>query len=492
MSKKVGIIGGGLGGLAIALLLARKGFNVYLFEKNKQLGGRANFIRDNFYFFDTGPSWLLMDDIFEYFFRILDKDFYRELNLIRLDPIFKIFFEDGEELLLKADINQNEQIFERLERGSFNKFKKHIELMEEAYFSVRDDFIFNEIKFSKFINGKLFKLITKFNPFQSLDSYLRKYFKSEKIIKILEFNSLFLGTSPQSTPAIFGMINYFLFKKGVYYPLGGIYQIVENLFKLGQELGVNMFVNSSVEQILIKNNKAFGILLSNGATFDFDLIVSNADLYHTEMELIQEDRYRSYKQEFWQRLKLSPSAFILYLGLRKEIQNITHHNFYFCDDWQKNFKQIFDYDRLPENPSFYVAVASKVDKDIVPMGHEQFFVLVPIAPNLKIDNEERSYFKEKIYRLIEDKMKIKGFKNLIDFEKIFTPDDFRSYYNAFRGTALGPIHTLHQTLFRPKNKSSKINNLYYVGSYVNPGIGMPMVIASAIITYKKILADLRC
>ena len=483
------IIGGGLGGLAISSLLKKEGFDVYLFEKNQNLGGRANFLKEKGYFFDTGPSWVLMDDIFQYYFSIFNKDFHKELNLIKLDPIFKIFFEDNTKLTFYSDILKNESIFENLEKGSFLKFKEYMELMESSYFLVRDQFILNEINFFNLLNPSLLDLAKKINPFENIDKYLRKKFENIKIIKSLEFNSLFLGTNPKNSPSIFGMINYFMFNKGVYYPPGGIYKIIEKIIEINKNLGVNFFVNKEVKKIIIENKKAKGIVLENGDYVEADLIISNVDLQYTEMKLIDENKYRTYDENFWRKIKLSPSAFIIFLGLKKKIENITHHNFYFCDDWDTNFKQIFNYNKLPDNPSFYISSTSIIENSVAPQGNEQFFILIPISAGLKINEKDKSDFKNKIYKIIEEKMEISNFKNLIDFEKIFEVNDFINYYNSFQGNALGPIHNLKQTIFRPKNKSKKIDNLYYVGAYVNPGIGMPMVIASAIITYKKILND---
>lgn len=491
MSRKLAIIiGGGLGGLSLASLLAKEGLDVYLFEKNNHLGGRINFFQEKGYFFDMGPSWLLMDDIFDYFFKLVNKNFYEELDLIKLDPIFKIFFEDGESITFYSDISKNEEIFEKLEKNSFKKFVKYINLMEEMYFLIRDKFIFNEINFRNFFDLDLVKLMAKTNPFKNLDSGIKKIFNNEKIIKTLEFSSLFLGTDPKESLFIFGLINYFLFKRGVYYPKGGIYKIVEKIVDINNNLGVNMYTNKNVKEIIIENGRANGVILDDGEYLRSDLVISNADLYHTEMKLITNKKYRSYNDQFWKKIKIAPSAFIIYLGLNEKIDNLAHHNFYFCDDWNLNFKEIFNHNNLPTNPSFYISVASKTDDMIVPKGKEQFFILVPISAGLKITENDKYLFRDKIYKKIEEKFNISKLESLIELEKFFILDDFISLYNSFQGTALGPIHNIYQTLFRPKNKSKKVNNLYYVGSYVQPGIGMPMVIASAIITYKRILKDL--
>lgn len=485
------IIGGGLGGLALAALLRREGFDVYLFEKNENTGGRANFLIENGYFFDTGPSWFLMDDIFDIYFSFFNKNFYKEFNIVRLDPIFKIYYEDKASIAFRANYFDNENVLESLEKGSFKKFKKYIDQMERIYYLVRDKFILREISLFNFFDIQLLSLVRTIHPFENLDKFLRKNFKNEKIIKALEFNSLFLGTNPKKIPAILSMINFFIFKKGVFYINGGIYELVKKLNELNYELGTKIFTKMEVIEIKVnKNGVAEGIVLKDGTYFKGDLVISNADLYHTETTLIKESKYRSYDKNYWQKVSLAPSALIIFLGLNKKVDNISHHNFYFCNDWNLNFKQIFNYNDLPSNPSFYVSSPSQIDDSVAPKNKDLFFILVPVSSGLKLSNDQITNFKKMIYEKIEEKFDIPNFKEIIEIERFFLPDDFINKYNSFSGTALGPLHDLRQTLFRPKNKSKNIKNLYYVGSYVNPGIGMPMVIASAMVTYNKIIKDL--
>lgn len=489
--KRAIIIGSGLGGLSLGILLAKKGFKVKIFEKNQNFGGRVNFFKESGHIFDMGPSWLLMLDIFEDFYKLIGEDISKELNLIKLDPSFKIYFDDKKSITVYNNLEKNKNNFENLESGSYDKIKNYIDLQEEIYSIIKKNFLFNEINIKNLINFELLREFFKFNPFLSADKYLRKILKNEKLLKILEFDFLFLGTDPKIAPSVYGIINYFLFKQGIFYPKGGIYKIVESFLKIGQKLGIEYYNNLEVLEILIKNNKAFGIKLINNKIFEADYIISNADLYHTEINLIKNKKYRTYDKDYWDKIKIAPSGFILYLGLNQKIKDFEHHNFYFSKDWDLNFKQIFNYNNLPDDPSFYICMPSKNDNLISPQNKDQLFILVPISGGNYLNSQDKECFKNKIYEIIEQKMNIKDFKKMIEFERIYSIDDFKKDYNALEGTALGIIHNLKQTLFRPKNKSKKIKNLYYVGSYVNPGIGMPMVVASAIITYKKILNDIK-
>ncbi|GIW66586.1 MAG: phytoene dehydrogenase [Candidatus Parcubacteria bacterium] len=485
--KRVIIIGSGIGGLSAGVLLAKKGFEVLIFEKNQNFGGRVNFFKANEHVFDMGPSWILMEDIFEDFFKLFNKDFYKELNIIKLDPSFKIVFDDKSEITIYPELEKNKEIFENLEKGSFEKIKEYINLQEKIYKTIKSEYIFNDIN-SLFglVNPKFFSIFLKTNPLTSAHNKLRKIFKNEKILKILEFDFLFLGTDPKKAPSVYGIINYFLFKKGVFYPLGGIYKIVEALLQILNENNAKLFNNTPVKKILVENARTKGVLLENGESILADYVISNADLFHTQIDLL-EKKYRDYDKNYFKKIELAPSGFIFYLGLKEKLNQFIHHNFYFSKDWDLNFNQIFNYNNLPDDPSFYICSASKSDINVSPKNKEQLFILVPISSGKYLNQESIDIFREKIYKTIEEKFDIKNFKNLIEFERIYTPFDFIRDYNAHEGTALGIIHNLKQTLFRPKIKSRRVKNLYYVGQYTYPGIGVPMVLVSGQIVYKKIL-----
>ncbi|GIW65511.1 MAG: phytoene dehydrogenase [Candidatus Parcubacteria bacterium] len=485
--KRVIIIGSGIGGLSVGALLAKKGFEVLIFEKNQNFGGRVNFFNGNGHLFDMGPSWILMEDIFEDFFKLFNKDFYKELSIIKLDPSFKIVFDDKTSVTIYSELDVNRETFENLEKGSFEKIKEYINLQEKIYKIIKNEYIFNDINsLLGLVNPKFFSIFLKINPIASAHNKLKNIFKNEKILKILEFDFLFLGTDPKKAPSVYGIINYFLFKQGVFYPLGGIYKIVQALLQILKENNAKLFNNTPVKKILVEDSEVKGVLLENGETILADYVISNADLFHTQINLLERE-YRDYNEDYFKKLELAPSGFILYVGLKEKLDQFIHHNFYFSKNWDLNFKQIFNYNNLPDDPSFYICSASKSDPTVSPKNKDQLFILVPISNGKYLNQESINIFKEKIYKTIEEKFDIKNIKDLIEFERIYTPFDFIRDYNAYKGTALGIIHDLKQTLFRPKIKSKKVKNLYYVGQYTYPGIGVPMVLVSGQIVYKKIL-----
>lgn len=328
-NKKVIIIGSGIGGLSAGALLSKKGFEVLILEKNNNFGGRVNFFKSSNHIFDMGPSWILMEDIFEDFYKLFNLNFYKELKIIKLNPSFKIIFDDYEEIIIYPDLEKNKETFEKLEKNSFEKLQKYLDLQEKIYKTIKDEYIFNDVEsLFSLINLKLFKAFLNSNPFISADKYLKKIFKSDKLLKILEFDFLFLGTDPKKTPSVYGIINYFLFKKGVFYPQGGIYKITESILKILKQNGAKLYNNTPVKKILIKNNKAIGVELESGEKINADYIISNADFYHTQINLLDPEN-RDYNKDYFKKIDIAPSGFIFYLGLKEKINQFIHHNFYF-------------------------------------------------------------------------------------------------------------------------------------------------------------------
>jgi phytoene desaturase len=240
-----------------------------------------------------------------------------------------------------------------------------------------------------------------------------------------------------------------------------------------------------VSKIIVTKNKATGVLLDNGTTLEADLIISNADLWFTETHLL-EKRHQTYPERYWEKAVLSPSAFIMYLGLDRELAILSHHNLRFGGDWKQNFKELFDTPQLPEDPSYYICKPTETDPDLAPPGTDNLYVLVPIPPGLTLSEEDMSKYRQKILDLMKTDLKLPAIEDYIVYERSYWSDDFRRDYNAYKGTALGLAHTLKQTLNRPLNYSKKVKNLYYVGAGTSPGIGMPICLISAELVYKRI------
>lgn len=488
--KHIIIIGGGIGGLGLACLLGKKGYKVSLYEKNKIVGGRANIFEKDGFVFDMGPSWYLMPDVFENFFNLIGEDIKEHLSLKKLSPSYRVFFPGDEKypvLDLYSDLSKDIETFEKLEPGSGEKIKKYLKISGEQYELAKEKFMYrNYNSVFDFLQKDFMKEGLRMNPFQTMESYLNKWFSDERLKKILEYTLVFLGSAPDKTPALYNMMNYIDFEMGVYYPDGGIYKIIEALESIAKKHGVNIYTESPVKEIIIEDKIAKGIELNNGAKVFGDYVVSNADMHFTEMNLIKKDSLRTYNKKYWDKAVMGPSAFILFLGLNKKVNSLTHHNLRFSKDWKKNFKEVFDNPKFPDDPSYYVSCPTKTDKNIAPEGKEVLFVLVPVASHLSFTDEEKKGYRDKVINLMKKDLDIPDLEEMIEYESMYTHEEFKDDYNAFGGTALGLAHTLKQTILRPNNKSKKIKNLLYVGAGTNPGIGMPICLISSELAYKRI------
>jgi phytoene desaturase len=490
-NKKVVIIGSGFGGLGTAALLAKKGAHVTVLEKNEHLGGRANIFEAEGFRFDMGPSWYLMPDIFEQYFSLLGERVEEHLALKKLSPSYRIFFKNtGKEVDIYSDLTKDKETFEKLEPGSSEKLEKYLSRAKMQYDIAKARFIYkNYNSLLDFFTREIMTDGIKLSVFSTMDTYVKKYFATSEVQKIMQYPLVFLGSSPYNTPALYSIMSHIDFNMGVYYPQGGIYEIIKTLVRICEKHGVVCKTQTTASRIRTKNKEAIGVELTDGSFIEADIVVSNADIAHTEQKLLAKEE-RSFSEDYWEKRTLAPSAFILYLGVKDRIPSLTHHNLLFSQDWKKNFGEIFDTPQWPTDPSFYVCAPSVTDPSVAPEHHENLFVLVPIAAGLKDGAKEREKAREQVLATMEKEMHIPNLRERIVYEKSFCVSDFRDMYNAYQGTALGLAHTLWQTaIFRPDTQSKKVKNLFYVGGNTNPGIGMPMCLISAQLVYKRLTGD---
>lgn len=488
--EKVVIIGAGIGGLATACILGKAGYDVTVIEKNSTVGGRASVLKKDEFIFDMGPSWYLMPDIFENFYSMLDESIEEHLTLKKLAPSYRIFFAgENEPIDIYGDVEKDGDTFEKIEPGSKEQLRIYLQKAKEQYQIARDRFIYKNYRsIFDFFTWETMTQGTKLHVFQTMDRYVRKFFSTDKLQKIMQYTLVFLGSSPYNTPALYSIMSHVDFNMGVFYPEGGIYEIIRSLRSIAKKHGVTIITNTGVRQINTKDKKAISVTTEQGEIFPADIVVSNADIHHTETVLLQKQD-QSFSQKYWKKRTLAPSAFIMYLGVNKTLPQLKHHTLYFAQDWKKNFSDIFDHPSYPDDPSFYICNSNKTDKSTAPAGKENLFILVPIAPGLEDTKHLRAQYGKKIITKIET-MIGDSFAENIECLEYFSVKDFESRYHSFQGSALGLAHTLKQTAaFRPDTKSKKVKNLYYVGGNTNPGIGMPMCLISAELVYKQLTGD---
>ncbi len=480
---KVIIVGAGIGGLSLAALLGKRGHDVTVIEKNEQPGGRARVWEREGFVFDMGPSWYLMPEIFDHYFEHFGKkteDFY---ELIRLNPSYRIFFPEST-IDISADLEENMELFERLEEDGAEKLRKYLDQAQEKYEYLLDGLMYEDLSgITAMLNPKLMAAGWKLSILSNIDKLTKKYFDSERARKILQYSIVFLGGNPKNTPALYSMISHIDFNLGVWYPYGGLGKIVDATLGLAKQYGVEFRFGEEVRDIVIEDKIVKRVITDKGE-YEGDVVVSNADYPHTEIDLIDED-YETYSEDYWESKTIAPSAFVLYLGLDKKIDALTHHNVILDHDWVKHFEQIFENPSWPDEPAYYLCCPSRKDDSVAPEGKENIFVTIPISPGIEDTPSIRERYFDKIVSHMEKVLKT-NIKNHIIVKRIFSLNDFAEDYNAYKGTAVGLTHSFRQSaFFRPRHKSKKVKNLYYSGQYTHPGIGVPMVLISA-----EIVADL--
>ncbi|MEO9022061.1 MAG: phytoene desaturase family protein [Ginsengibacter sp.] len=484
---KIAVIGSGFSGLSASAYLSAEGHDVQVFEKNMTAGGRARQLKtDNGYIFDMGPSWYWMPEIFEQFFNDFGhsvRDFY---DLKLLDPSFEVVFDKEENLSIPANYTELKVLFESIEKGSAAQLDLFMKEAEYKYKTGMSNLAkMPGISISEFANMDLIKGAMRLQIFSSFSKHVRKYFSHPKLIALMEFPVLFLGAMPQDTPALYSLMNYAGLKLGTWYPIGGFGKVIDAMKQVCENNQVVFHFGSPVEKITVTGNHLDGIVV-NGRKVYFDAVIASADYHHVENELLPESS-RNYTNEYWEKKTFAPSSLIYYLGISKKIKSIQHHTLFFENDLFQHSIEIYKDPQWPSRPLFYACCSSITDNTVAPAGHENLFLLMPLAPGLE-DNEElrEKYFKIMIGRL--QKHIGEEIESFIDYKKSYCVNDFITDYNSYKGNAYGLANTLLQTaILKPKIRNKKIKNLFYAGQLTVPGPGVPPSLLSGKIAAQQLL-----
>jgi phytoene dehydrogenase-like protein len=547
--ESVIVVGSGFGGLSAACYLADAGFDVTVVEKNEQVGGRASRLTREGFRFDMGPSWYLMPDVFERFFGHFDRapgDYY---NLERLDPHYRIFFKDGTTVDIDPDRATNRELFESIEPGAGEAFDEYLATSERHYETAMDKFVYEDRpRLRDWVDLDVLRAAPiGLQLIGSMQSHVSDYFEHPKLQQIMQYTVVCRGGSPKYTPALYNMMSHVDFNMGVYYPTatedgvtpgvslradalsdggdgataaadgasaaadgglatedpetaqvpedsladaaagGGIGLVVDAITSLALELGVTFETGVEVTEIT-RRKDGFLVVDEGGGERRPDQVVVNADYAHAERELLP-DHERVHDDDYWADRTYAPSAYLLYLGVEGDVDELAHHTLVLPEDWEPHFDDIFEDPAWPDDPAYYLCVPSKTDDTVAPEGHSNLFVLVPVAPGLDDDDAVRERFREKILADVADQTGV-DLRDRIVVEEEFCVSDFVDRYNATEGTALGLAHTLRQTaLLRPDNRSSAVDGLYFTGSFTRPGIGVPMCLISGQHTANRLIDD---
>ena len=486
--KKIGVIGAGLSSLYASCHLAKRGFEVSVFDKNNMPGGRSQFFKDKGFTFDMGPSWYWMPEVIDRLFNDLSENREDYFKLTRLDPAYKVYWSDKSATTIPMEHEKLIALFDSFEKNGGQKLEHFLSDAKIKYDISMGSFIENPgLKISELLKFNILKDALKLDVFKSVEKDIENRFSSDKARNILNFPVLFLGERPSKIPALYTLMNYADLELGTWYPEGGMNALAGALEKIASKLGVEFHYNTTVDSIKIENGKATSIL-ANNLCYDFDSIVAGADYHHVEQNLLPK-KFRRYNSNYWESRKMAPSALIFYLGFDKKIEALVHHNLFFDEDLKDHGEEIYDTPKWPTRPLFYACTPSKTDATVAPENCENLMILIPIAPNLKDNETIRENYLERILSRLEQHCK-EPLKKHIIYKNSFCINDFKSAYNSYKGNAYGLANTLKQTAhLKPKIKS-KVKNLYFCGQLTVPGPGIPPALISGKIAAKQLIADL--
>jgi phytoene desaturase len=485
---KIIVIGAGFAGLAAATSLANKGNDVIILEKNDVAGGRARLFKANGFTFDMGPSWYWMPDVFDSYFARFGKKTSDYYNLVRLDPSYSVVFGPADAVELPAEMLALEAFFETIEPGSGLQLREFLRQAAYKYQVGMNKFVWKPSRsITEFASLQLLYDLTRLDVLQSFASHARKFFTNPKLLQIIEFPVLFLGATPQNTPAMYSLMNYADMTLGTWYPMGGMHEIVKAMVSLAEEKGVDIRLSHTVEKIEVTNKTARRVLTDKGA-FEADVVVAGADYNHVDTMLL-DNTNRNYSDNYWDKRVMAPSSLLFYLGVSKRIPKLQHHNLFFDEDFALHATEIYDSPRWPTRPLFYASAPSKTDPGVAPDGCENLFLLIPVAPNLVDDDATREHYFDMIMTRLESYVG-ENIRNYLIFKRSYAHQDFKSDYNAFKGNAYGLANTLLQTAFlKPSLKNKNVNNLFYTGQLTVPGPGVPPSLISGLVVADEVVKE---
>ena len=481
------VIGSGFAGFSAAISLADKGYKVKILEKNPSIGGRARQFTESGFTFDMGPSWYWMPDVFESFFNQFGKSTSDYYELIRLDPSYQVVYGKNDFMPLPANMQELENSFEAIEPGAGKQLREFLRIAAYKYEVGINKFVHKPSKsILEFANPKLAIDAVRLQIFQSMAKHVRKFFKNERLIQLMEFPVLFLGALPENTPAMYSLMNYADMALGTWYPKGGMYKIIEALELLAKEKGVEILTNHEVSSINYSGKTATGVSTNHGE-FKAEVVVAGADYHHVDNALLDGET-RNYSEEYWDKRIMAPSSLLYYVGVNKRLDGLLHHNLFFDTDFTPHAKDIYTDPKWPDKPLFYVSAPSKTDDSVAPEGCENIFMLIPVAPGLNDTEEIREHYFDLMLDRMKDRMGL-DFKDDIVYKRSFAHKDFVTDYNAYKGNAYGLANTLNQTaILKPQLANKKLNNLFYTGQLTVPGPGVPPSLISGQVVAKEIIA----
>ncbi|MBJ7689267.1 phytoene desaturase [Weissella confusa] len=493
--KKVSVVGAGIGGLTAAIYLQNYGYQVEVFEKNSRPGGKMDIIEENGFKFDTGPTIVMMPEIYQNPFKDTGVDYKDYFKLQRVNPFMDVYI-DGVRTALSSDLVDLASIFESQGEYEMEGFLNYLADIYSKYRNAKDNFIYKSFRGPKdFYNFKTLIQAYKLKTFSSSFEALSKHIKNPQLRNLLAFQTLYIGISPFNGPSIYNIIPMIELTSGVWFIQGGMFQYAAALEKRFLELGGVIRYDTEVTEIVVDtDNSAIGVQTTAGF-HESQAVVANSDFPYTVENLINipEKRLGKYTKKRIKQLDYSMSCYILYLGVNKNFSELGLHTIRMSEDFEGNVQAI-ENGIFPDDPSFYIYNPSTIDNSFAPSDQSAIYVLIPVS-NLKgtesWETAKADHLKANVLEIMENELGMTDLKDHIVYERAFTPETFKHRYNSLFGATFGLKPTLFQSnYFRPHNKHSTIQNLYFAGASVHPGAGVPIVITSGQLTANEVIKDL--
>jgi 1-hydroxy-2-isopentenylcarotenoid 3,4-desaturase len=502
--RRAVVIGAGIAGLATGALLAREGYDVEVLEQREQIGGRAGTWTHEGFLFDTGPSWFLMPEVFEHFFALFGTSTATELELVRLDPAYRVFFE-GHADALDLETGRADEAFERIEAGAGAQLTAYLDSARGAYDLALDEFLYTTYASPRSLlspatlrrTPELARLLST-----SLETHVARRFRDRRLRQVLGYPAVFLGTSPERAPSLYHLMSHCDLTQGVQYPMGGFGTLIDAVARVAERAGARVRTGARVTGVDVDERRAVrGVTyVSDGTsrTVPADVVVGAGDLHDLETRLLP-PHLQTYPERWWRRRDPGPGAVLAYLGVRGRLPQLAHHSMFFTADWRANFDAVLGRDpHVPEDASMYVCTPSRTDPSVAPAGDENLFILVPVPADVGIGAGGIGGTGDPMVEQVVDRAILRigqqaGITDLaerIAVRRTVGLADFAREFSSWSGGALGPAHTLRQSAFlRGRNASARVSGLVYAGASTLPGIGLPMCLISAENVVKRLRDD---
>lgn len=484
------VVGAGIGGLSAATHLARAGVGVTIVEKDPVPGGRCGRLVRDGHRFDTGPTLFVMPHLYESEFRALGVAMRERLELRRVDPTYRLVFDDGAELSLTSDMGVMREQLEAVERGSFERLGRYLAAGERHYAIVAEKMVARDFRLpTDYLRIGALGLLLRDNPLANHYRRIAGYFSAPRLKSAFTFQDLYVGLSPYEAPAILSLMSYTELTHGVWYPRGGMYAVVETLVDLAREAGVEMRFGAEVSRIDVSPRRVSGVSLVDGSRLCADAVLVNADLPYVYDRLLP----REAMADDLGRKRFSCSTVSFFWGLDRPFPTLPPHTLFLPDEYRATFDSIVRDHDLPANPSVYLHAPTSLDADGAPAGRDSLTAIVPVG-HLRDDGGQdwdalRDRAREEVFRRL-GRIGLDDLRPHIAFEEAYTPLTWARRHNLAKGATHGLAHTLGQMgWLRPSHRHRRYGNLYFAGASTHPGTGVPTAMASGRLAARRLLRE---